>query len=137
VSRLEADVGEDPRAERVVAPGDEERLARFQEPPELRGRTHGRSSSSVLLQPSTPAELPGEPDRPEVVLGAVVDAGAAEELDRLVAGQGEGGGQAQAYVLQPLALLAVDGRAHARVVRRAGGGRERGRGLGDWRCVHG
>src|SRR5207245_11461488 len=87
VDRREADVGEDPCAERVVAPGDEERLARSQEPPELRGRTHGMSSSLALLQPSTPAELPGEPDRPEVVLGAVVDAGAAEELDRLVAGQ--------------------------------------------------
>src|SRR5207245_9866154 len=109
--RREADVGEDPGAERVVAPGDEERLARFQEPPELRGRTHGRSSSSVLLQPSTPAELPGEPDRPEVVLGAVVDAGAAEELDRQVTAQRQRGGQTRQYVLQARTLLALYGRA--------------------------
>ncbi len=67
-------------------------------PSSIWARTTGRCHSSRegrqgggdenALQPSTPAELPGDPDRPEIVVGAVVDAGAAVELDRLMAAQG-------------------------------------------------
>ena len=44
----------------------------------------------LLDDASAPLEavLPGDPDRREVVVGALVDAGTAGELDRLVAAHG-------------------------------------------------
>src|SRR5262245_16910803 len=63
------------------------------------------------LQPSTPAVLPGDPHRPEIVVDPIIDAGAAVEFDRLIAAHGEGCGQAETHIrrLPPL-LTSVDAR---------------------------